>query len=125
LAGEALMGSPSVTATTEALEIVERLRRKHGPLAFFQSGGCCDGSAPICLCESDMPPGPGDVKLGAIGGAPFYIDSEQYQRWNAPRFLIDVSAGAAEGFSLEGLEGVHFLTRTVVGASACKAPRAR
>jgi uncharacterized protein (DUF779 family) len=51
------------------------------------------------------------VRLGHIGGAPFYIDSDQYQRWGSPRFLIDVSPGAAEGFSLEGLEGVHFVSR--------------
>ncbi|MFZ0971003.1 MAG: DUF779 domain-containing protein [Solirubrobacteraceae bacterium] len=55
--------------------------------------------------------GPHDVRLGHIGGAAFYIDSDQYQRWGSPRFLIDVSPGAAEGFSLEGLEGVHFVSR--------------
>lgn len=107
------MGSPNVTATTEALETIERLRVAHGPLAFFQSGGCCEGSSPICLCAGDMPPGARDLLLGEIGGAPFYIDAEQYARWGRPRFLIEVSPGAAEGFSLEGLEGVHFLTRTV------------
>jgi uncharacterized protein len=52
------------------------------------------------------------MRLGDIGGAPFYIDSDQYERWGTPRFLIDVSSGAAGGFSLEGLEGVHFVPRT-------------
>ena len=52
------------------------------------------------------------MRLGQIGSAPFYIDSDQYERWGAPRFLIDVAPGAAEGFSLEGLEGVHFISRT-------------
>lgn len=114
------MGSPNVTATTEALEVIERLRAKHGPLVFFQSGGCCDGSSPMCLCESDLPPGPGDLLLGRIGGVPFYIDADQYARWARPSFLIDVSPGAAEGFSLEGLEDVHFLTRTLGGAPTCE-----
>jgi uncharacterized protein len=70
---------------------------------FFQSGGCCDGTSPICLKKGELPAGPHDVRLGHIGGAPFYIDSDQYERWGTPRFLIDVSSGAAEGFSLEGL----------------------
>lgn len=66
----------------------------------------------MCLEEGDLPPGPHDVHLGEIGDAPFYVDAEQYERWGRPEFLNDVSPGAAEGFSLEGLLGVHFLTRT-------------
>jgi uncharacterized protein len=100
-----------VTATPEALEVIERLRAGHGPLAFFQSGGCCDGTSPICLKHGELPTGPHDVHLGEIGGAPFYIDADQYERWGKPGFLVDVSPGAAEGFSLEGLAGVHFVTR--------------
>ena len=99
-----------------ALEVISRLEAIHGPLMFFQSGGCCDGTSPICLKQGDMPISPHDVRLGEIGGAPFYIDAEQYERWGKPRFEIDVSAGAAEGFSLEGLDGVHFVTRTPSGA---------
>ena len=79
---------------------------------FFQSGGCSDGSAPICLKNGELPPGPHDLRLGRIGGASFYVNAEQSERWRRPRFLIDVAPGAAEGFSLEALEGVHFLTRT-------------
>ena len=100
-----------VVATEAALEVIRRLSAKHGRLMFFQSGGCCDGSSPICLLEGELPTGPNDLKLGEIGGAAFYIDADQYRRWNAPELLIDVAAGAAEGFSLEGLEAVHFLTR--------------
>jgi uncharacterized protein len=99
-----------VTATPEALEAIERLRAAHGPLAFFQSGGCCEGSSPICLKDGELPPGPGDVLLGTVGGAPFYIDAEQDERWHRPTLVLDVADGAAEGFSLEGLEGLHFLT---------------
>jgi uncharacterized protein (DUF779 family) len=102
----------AVTATPAALEVIHRLEATHGPLMFFQSGGCCDGTSPICLKDGELPAGPHDVRLGTIGGAPFYIDSDQYERWLTPRFLIDVASGAAEGFSLEGLEGVHFVSRT-------------
>jgi len=104
-------GALAVCATPAALEVIRRLEAAHGPLMFFQSGGCCDGTSPICLKDGELPAGPHDVRLGHIGEAPFYIDSDQYQRWGCPRFLIDVSSGAAEGFSLEGLEGVHFVSR--------------
>ena len=103
---------PAVDVTPAAVEVIRRLEAAHGPLAFFQSGGCCDGTSPICLKDGELPAGPHDVHLGDIGGAPFYIDSDQYERWGTPRFLIDVVPGAAEGFSLEGLEGVHFVSRT-------------
>ena len=102
---------PAVGATPAALEVIRRLESAHGPLAFFQSGGCCDGSSAICLKDGELPLGPYDVRLGEIGGAPFYIDADQYERWGTPRFLIDVAPSAAEGFSLEGLENVHFISR--------------
>jgi uncharacterized protein len=102
----------AVDATRAALEVIARLEGAHGPLAFFQSGGCCDGTSAICFKDGELPPGPQDLRLGEVGGAPFYIDAEQYERWGRPRFLIDVAPGAAEGFSLEGLEGVHFISRT-------------
>ena len=107
-----------VTATPEALELIERLRASHGPLAFFQSGGCCEGSAPMCLSAGDLPPAPSDVQLGEIGGAPFYIDAEQYERWNRPAFVVDVSPGPAEGFSLDALTDRHFVARTSGHAAA-------
>jgi uncharacterized protein len=101
-----------VSATRAALEAINRLEAAHGPLMFFQSGGCCDGTSPICLEDGELPAGPYDLRLGELGGAPFYIDAEQYERWGRPRFEIDVLPGAAEGFSLEGLDDVHFVTRT-------------
>jgi uncharacterized protein (DUF779 family) len=100
-----------VDATQAALEVIQRLEADHGPLAFFQSGGCCDGSSAICLKDGELTPAPSDVRLGQLGNAPFYIDSDQYQRWGSPRFVVDVALGAAEGFSLEGLEGVHFISQ--------------
>jgi uncharacterized protein len=101
----------TVTATPAALEVITHLEAAHGPLVFHQSGGCCDGTSPMCLREGELPPGPGDLHLGDVGDVPFYIDADQYKRWGTPRFLIDVAPGAAEGFSLEGLEGVHFVSR--------------
>jgi uncharacterized protein len=105
-------GPAAVTATEAALEVISRLEAAYGPVLFFQSGGCCDGTSPICLKDGELPAGPHDIRLGEIGGAAFYIDADQYERWGRPQFVIDVLPGAAEGFSLEGLEGVHFVTGT-------------
>ena len=99
----------AVTVTPAALEVIHHLSAAYGPLMFFQSAGCCDGSSPLCLKDGDLPLSPHDVRLGEIGGAPFYIDAQQYERLGKPSILVDVSPGAAEGFSLEGLEGVHFV----------------
>ena len=104
-----------LSATAAALETIERLQQRHGPVAFFQSGGCCDGSLPICLPRDEMPAGPNDLELGALGGASFFVDAEQYRRWNEPAFLLDVSPGKPEGFSLGGSEGVHFVSRSPDG----------
>jgi uncharacterized protein (DUF779 family) len=100
----------SVTASGAAIEMAERLTAEHGPLAFFQSGGCCDGSSPICLKQGELPPSASDLHLGEIAGAPFYVDAEQFERWGRPTFLLDVGAGAAEGFSLSSPDA-HFVTR--------------
>lgn len=102
----------AVTATTAALEVIQDLSAAHGALMFFQSGGCCDGGSPMCLKDGELPLGPHDVCLGEIGGMPFYIDAQAYESWGKPNLSVDVSPGAAEGFSLEGLEGVHFVTLT-------------
>lgn len=104
--------SDNVTATEAARELILRLVARSGPLIFMQSGRCCEGSAPMCLPEGELLLGPNDLLIGEIAGCPFYIDQEQYERWNRPQFLIDVLPGASDTFSLEGLEGVHFVTRT-------------
>ncbi len=106
-----------VTATPAALAMIERLTAEHGPLAFFQSGGCCDGSSPICLNDGELPPGTDDLLLAELAGAPFYIDREQYERWGRPSLLIDVGSGPAEGFSLS-LPDAHFITRAPAKAGA-------
>jgi uncharacterized protein len=99
----------SITATPRATDMLRRLVLRHGPLALFQSGGCCDGSLPLCLLADDLAPGPGDLMLGEIAGVPFYIDADQYHRWGEPEFVLDVASGAPEGFSL-GLSDAHLVT---------------
>ena len=103
----------SITATPRAIAMLRRLVLEHGPLALFQSGGCCDGSLPLCLLADDLQPGSGDVLLGDVGGVPFYIDAEQFHRWGEPEFVLDVVSGAPEGFSL-GLPDAHFVTLSPV-----------
>ena len=101
-----------VTATDAALAELARLRERFGPVTLLQSGGCCDGSSPLCVREGELLVGPpGDVYLGEVGGASFWIDSEQYERWNRPAFVLDVAPGAPSGLSLEGVDDVHFVSR--------------
>ena len=100
-----------VSGTGAAVQALRELAAARGPLMLFVSGGCCDGSAPLCLRKGELTIGGGDLLLGEVGGADVYIDAEQYERWNCPRLTIDVAPGAAEGFSLEGLAGIHFVTR--------------
>ncbi len=101
-----------VTATASAIALIDRLRAKHGPLMFHQSGGCCDGSAPMCYPQGDFIVGDYDKLLGHIGGAPFYISGPQFEYWQHTALIIDVVPGRGGMFSLEGPEGVRFLTRS-------------
>ncbi|WP_108681753.1 DUF779 domain-containing protein [Methyloceanibacter sp. wino2] len=100
-----------VLATDAALELIDKLRDMHGPLMFHQSGGCCDGSAPMCYPAGEFRTGASDVQLGEIGGCPFYMSSDQFEYWKHTQLTIDVVKGRGAGFSLEAPEGVRFLTR--------------
>ncbi|MBB4827074.1 uncharacterized protein (DUF779 family) [Sporosarcina luteola] len=101
-----------VLATDAALELLDKLKAKHGPLMFHQSGGCCDGSSPMCYPEGDLIIGDQDVLLGHIGGVPFYMHKNQYDYWKHTQLIIDVVDGRGGMFSLEGVEGKRFLTRS-------------
>lgn len=101
-----------VLATEAALQLIERLRAKHGDLMFHQSGGCCDGSSPMCYPLGEFLVGDQDVLLGEIGGCPFYIGKAQYEYWKHTQLIIDVVEGRGGMFSLEGPEGLRFLTRS-------------
>ena len=103
-----------VLITPEAEKVVDRLRGLHGDLLFHQSGGCCDGSAPMCYPRSDFRVGAQDVKLGEIAGTPVYIGAQQFEYWEHTQIIIDVVPGRGSGFSLEAPEGVRFLTRSRV-----------
>ncbi|ACA42105.1 acetaldehyde dehydrogenase [Lysinibacillus sphaericus CBAM5] len=101
-----------VLATAEALALIELLKEKHGPVMFHQSGGCCDGSSPMCYPEGDLLLGDQDICLGEIGGAPFYMHKNQYDYWKHTQIILDVVEGRGGMFSLEGVEGKRFLTRS-------------
>lgn len=101
-----------VSATPAALELIRELAGRHGPLLFHQSGGCCDGSAPMCLQRGELLIGEQDVLLGEIGGQPFYIGAAQFEYWKHTHLIIDVVAGRGGMFSLEGPLGRRFLTRS-------------
>ena len=107
-----------VEITVAAADVLDRLKQMHGPLLFHQSGGCCDGSAPMCFPAGDFRVGPQDVFLGQIGGCNFYIGAAQFEYWEHTQLLIDVVPGRGSGFSVEAPEGVRFLTRSRVFTDA-------
>ena len=106
----------ALDATPAAIALVRKLRAQHGPLMFHQSGGCCDGSAPMCYPRGEFRLGARDVLLGEVDGEPFYIGGDQHERWRHTTLLLDVVAGRGASFSLEIPEGVRFLIRSDVCA---------
>jgi uncharacterized protein len=107
-----------VTATPAALTALARLREQRGALILYQSGGCCDGSLPVCLEQGDLRIGDGDVLLGSVGACPVYIDDRQYAAWKHTQLIIDVGEGEPEGFSLPTGDGRHFVTKSRVFSPA-------
>lgn len=101
-----------VVATPEALALIEELKAQHGALMFHQSGGCCDNSAANCYLPTDLTIGAYDVKLGEVGGVPFYIGKLQYEYWKHTQLILDVIEGSGGTFSLEGNTGKAFHTRS-------------
>ena len=107
-----------VVATDAALALIDRLAQANGRLMFHQSGGCCDGSAPMCFVDGDFIIGDHDRLLGFIGGMPFYISGPQFEYWQHTQLIIDVVAGRGGMFSIEGPTGQRFLTRSRVYSDA-------
>jgi uncharacterized protein len=103
-----------VAVTAEAAQLIERLREEHGDLMFHQSGGCCDGSSPMCYPRGEFRVGSRDVYLGEIAGCPFYMGADQFAYWKHTHLTIDVVPGRGGGFSLEAPRGVRFLVRSRV-----------
>lgn len=109
------MVTPRVVVTADAVALLDRLRKQHGPLMFHQSGGCCDGSSPMCYPDGDFIVGDRDVLLGTLDvgpdGVPVWISGPQFQTWKHTQLVIDVVPGRGSGFSLEAPEGMRFLSR--------------
>ena len=101
-----------VEITDKAADLVARLKSQHGALLFHQSGGCCDGSAPMCFPAGEFRLGPQDVKLGEIADCEFYMGAAQFDYWQHTQLIIDVVPGRGAGFSVEAPEGLRFLTRS-------------
>jgi len=106
------MSVPRVTVTDEAMKVIAHLREEHGPLMFHQSGGCCDGSQPMCYPNGEFRVGNSDIKLGEIDGCPFYIARDQYEYWQHMQLTIDVKEGRGSSFSIEIPLGVRFMTKS-------------
>ncbi len=110
-----------ILSTPEADAMMARLAVRHGPLMFHQSGGCCDGSAPMCYPDGEFRVGGQDVLLGHVGGdaaIPVWIGAAQFEYWRHTQVTIDVVPGRGAGFSLEGPEGVRFIVRSRVFTDA-------
>ena len=107
-----------VDVTPAAAGLLRSLRGTHGPLMFHQSGGCCDGSTPMCFAAGEFRVGAQDVVLGEIAGCMFYIGAAQFEYWQHTQLIIDVVPGRGAGFTLEAPEGVRFLTRSRVFTDA-------
>ncbi|QJE73300.1 DUF779 domain-containing protein [Aerophototrophica crusticola] len=103
-----------VLATPAAEALIGKLRAVHGDLMFHQSGGCCDGSAPMCYPLGEFKVGQQDVFLGRIAGCPVFIGAAQFEYWSHTQLIIDAVPGRGAGFSLEAPEGMRFLTRSRV-----------
>ena len=110
-----------VVCTSEAVALIRELKDELGPLLFHQSGGCCEGTAPMCFRQSDFRVGPGDILLGTIEGCPFYIGSGTYRYFASSQLIIDVTRGAVDSFSLEAPRSVRFVTRSRLLEEAPKA----
>jgi uncharacterized protein len=111
-------GPERVAVTAEAAAMIRQLTEQHGPLMFHQSGGCCDGSSPMCYELGELRTGDSDVLLGrlAVDGVaepvPFWMSAGQFAYWSHTHLTVDVVPGRGSGFSLEAPEGVRFLIRS-------------
>ena len=103
-----------VLATDLAIHLIRVLRQKHGPLMFHQSGGCCDGSSPMCYPRAEFLTGDSDVQLGTVCDTPFFMSKSQFEYWKHTQLILDVVPGRGGMFSLEGSLGLRFLIRSRV-----------
>ncbi|RAJ92112.1 hypothetical protein LX87_05076 [Larkinella arboricola] len=106
------MAISRVDVTEAAKIIIDKLRREHGELMFHQSGGCCDGSSPMCFEKGDFRIGSSDVWLGQIHGCDFFMSEDQFEYWKHTHLTVDVTPGRGASFSLEIPLGIRFLIRS-------------
>ena len=112
---------PRVLSTPAADAVMADLTRRHGALMFHQSGGCCDGSAPMCYPAGEFRVGGQDILLGTVGpddAIPVWIGAAQFDYWRHTQITIDVVPGRGAGFSLEGPDGLRFIVRSRVFTDA-------
>ncbi len=121
---ETNLAEPRVTATQAALDFIREIQADHPDILFHQSGGCCDGSSPMCYPVAEYRVGETDVKLGEIGGVPVYISGSQYEVWKHTQLTIDVVPGRGGMFSLDNGRERRFLTRSrlISVGEACAMP---
>ena len=105
---------PRVEITPAAAGVVDRLRETNGPLMFHQSGGCCDGSSPMCFPVGEFRTGASDVLLGEVHGCEFWMSEDQFEYWRHTHLTVDVTPGRGASFSLEIPLGIRFLIRSRV-----------
>jgi len=101
-----------VTVTEKAEKIIDQLREEHGPLMFHQSGGCCDGSSPMCFSKGELMLNETDIWLGEIHGCDFYMSSDQFEYWKHTQLTVDVVEGRGASFSLEIPLGLRFVIKS-------------
>ncbi|QCK15155.1 DUF779 domain-containing protein [Mangrovivirga cuniculi] len=101
-----------ISQTKEASEVIKQLKDRYGPLMFHQSGGCCDGSSPMCFEDGDFKVGESDVLLGEIDDCKFYMSKDQYEYWKHTHLTLDVTKGRGSSFSLEIPLGIRFIIRS-------------
>lgn len=106
------MSVDRVLITKEAEAVVEKLRQQHGPLIFHQSGGCCDGSSPMCFPEDELFLNETDMLLGEIAGCHFYMSKDQFEYWKHTQLTVDITKGRGSSFSLEIPLGLRFVTKS-------------
>lgn len=112
------MQTPRILATDNAVALIEKLKLQYGPLMFHQSGGCCDGSQPMCFTDGDFKTGNSDVCLGLIAGCKFFMAADQFEYWKHTQLTLDVTPGRGSSFSLEIPLGVRFYIQSRIFTDA-------
>ncbi|MDN3579695.1 DUF779 domain-containing protein [Mucilaginibacter flavus] len=104
--------TPRISSTPAAEGVIAQLKERFGPLMFHQSGGCCDGSSPMCFEKGDFKIGGSDVKIGEVVGCEFFMSADQFEYWKHTHLTLDVTPGRGSSFSIEIPMGIRFIIRS-------------